>query len=122
MPYSDAKLATMARRSSDLNDEIKRIKERKAKVDQAIIGEMERRGTKTLTTGGVTITYVAAENVGYNYDELAEELPKRLADKIRKREVDKQQLAILVTSGKIDSVLVAAHTSVTISAPYIKVS
>lgn len=122
MPYSDAKLAELARRHDVLDEEIKALKRRKDKVDKAILGEMERRGTKTLTTGGVTITYVAAENVRYDYDGLATQLTKRLADKIRKREVDKQELAILVTSGTIDSVLVASHTSVTVSAPYVKVS
>lgn len=122
MPYSDAKLAQMARRRDEIDEEIKKLKGRKEKLDGAILKELTRRGTKSVDTAGIKITLVRNENVVYDYDGLGRDIPKPMLRRIQKTEVDKSKLAELITSGRIDSALVARHSEVVLSSPYIRTS
>lgn len=122
MPYSDMKLAQMGRRREELGEQIKALKERQALIDGKILAELERRDTRTLETGGVKLTAVRNENVSYDFDGLVDDLGPAKAKKIQKREVDKKLLAEQVQAGKIDGALVARNSSVTFSAPYLRVS
>jgi hypothetical protein len=91
-------------------------------LKDAVMAEMERRGTTALENEEFRISYVTAEKLVYNYDVLAEKLTPAELKRVTKRVLDLDALSAQVQAGRISASKVAAATSVTFNKPYIRVS
>jgi hypothetical protein len=122
MALSDRKLAELAKERDTLDARIKKLTASKKKRDQAIIKELERRGTKALDVAGVKITKVQGEIVEYDYDELKDVLGAAKFRAITKPVLDKDLLAKAVAKNRVELATVNSCATIRLKAPYILVS
>lgn len=126
MPMSDRMLARLAMELSKARADEQAAQAVKSEKTGKIVTELDRRGTRKLTTGlganEITMTKVAPEETTYDWDALAEHLPVRVMRSIQRQQVDPQKLAEAVQDGRIDSALVAQCSTVRAKSAYVLVS
>ena|SRR3982751_2378019 len=126
MPMSDRTLARLALQVKDARQAEQDNKALKDEKTREVVTELDRRGTRKLSTGSganeVTITKVVQTETVYDWAALAEALPVRVMRSIQKQQVDPTKLAEAVQDGRIDSALVARCSEVMEKTPYVLVS
>jgi polynucleotide 5'-kinase involved in rRNA processing len=122
MALSDRKLAELAEEHATLKARIRSLEERATKRQEAIIKELQRRGTKAIETADVRITVVQGETVRYDTDALRDTLSPAKFRLITTPTVDKTKLSRAVQAGKVDLDTVNECATVTLNKPYIRVS
>jgi hypothetical protein len=115
-------MAQYAREYDELKQKIKALEVKADKRKNAILDEMERRGTIAIEHEGARISYVVNESVRYSIEALKEKLAPSLFRAITKPVVDPAALSAKVQAGAITQDTVAACSSLHTSAPYIRVS
>lgn len=121
MPMTDARLAQLAKRWKELKDQEKKTARERAELGARIMTELERRNTRLIETAGQKITLVSPEEVRYDFDRMVELFGTAKMRKVQRREVDKDELARAMTSGRLDPAVVAQCSMVIQKAPYLSI-
>lgn len=122
MPYSDAKLATLAKKREVLDDEVKELKKKIAALDGKIIPEMQRRGTRMFESNGVKVTLTEGSTKSFDWEEFVAEVGPTKARKVQKDDLDAAKAAREVQAGRLTVADIERHTTYTPKAPYITVT
>ena len=123
MAMSDRRLVQLGKERDDLASQIKELEEKKQALDTKIIAELDRRGTKTLISGGVQVTRAANSYTRYDYDGIMGVLLDEAdRDEARKKEIDVDGLARLVASRRIKASRLTRFTKTRESNPYVRIS
>lgn len=118
---TDAKLAELAARFKELKAaEDEAVLARKA-IGDKLVAEMERRGTKGITTGGWKITHVCPETTVYDEAKLKRKLGVKFR-RITTLVVDKNKIGAAVQEGLIDLKTVNRCTTIIPKASYVLVN
>jgi len=118
---TDARLAQLAKRWKELKDQEKKTARERAELGARIMTELERRNTRLIETAGQKITLVSPEEVRYDFDRMVELFGTAKMRKVQRREVDKDELARAMTSGRLDPAVVAQCSMVIQKAPYLSI-
>lgn len=113
----DAQLAELAAEYKKMQDRIKQLESRKDRIKARLLAEMERRDTTGIITGGVKITYVKQTYVEYDEVRLKRALGP-LWKNATKQVLDKDALAAVVMSGKVDVAKIEKCATEKSKAPY----
>lgn len=126
MPISDRRMFEIWRKREALRKKIETINKQKAKMDAALIAEMERRGVKSIVEreSGERITYIAAETTIYIEPELKRRLNRNprgraILKRCTKEVLDMKAVASEVQAGSIPARVVAACSEIKTSKPYL---
>jgi hypothetical protein len=122
MAMSDSRLYQIARRKDEAAQREKDGKREKDDLNAKLVGELQRRRTKSMERPGVKVTLVEPEETKYDWDVLASLLTPRILRSIQVEAVDKEKLAEAVQAGRIDTALLAQATTVTQKSAYVNVS
>lgn len=112
----------LALRRQELKAQIADLNARVAKIDDKVITEMKRRGTRQFENDGVKVTMTIGQTTTYDFDALERRLGAEKARLYQLRRVDVSALSQAVQSRAVKANVVAAIQSVTDKAPYITVS
>jgi len=92
------------------------------RLQAALLKYAETTESKTLSSKHHKATVVTSERVTYNNSTLKKALGVKLWNRIKREQVDSSKLKSLVSGGLIDPVIVAQHTEITQSKPYLRIS
>jgi len=92
------------------------------RLQEALLKYAETTESKTLSSKRHKATVVTSERVTYNNATLKKALGAKLWNRIKREQVDSSKLKSLVSGGLIDPVIVAQHTEITQSKPYLRIS
>lgn len=121
---SDAEIVELWEEREAIRLRVKKLQALQAKRDQAILAELDIRGTHAIENGGHRVTRVQNETVSYDgwgiVKKLRQKRRRDVADRLIKEVVDNSALAAELQAGNIDPSLVAEFSSVNLSKPYLK--
>lgn len=120
----------------ELSDYIATMKRAKADMATAeavfshaqdmVIKLMEQQGAKseTLSVNGelTKVTVVAQERVKFDEPGLLKALGTRSFNALTRRKLDAGLVKAAVTEGKVDATVIAQHSTIVTSAPYVRIS
>lgn len=120
---TDRELARVARRAARLAEKAKELTKQATDLKDDVKAEMERRGTKSLTSlDGDRITYVAPEVPVYNQRKLKRVLGARLWKRCLVEQFSSDALASLVQEGKVSMDQIDKCTDMTYPSPYVRIT
>ncbi len=93
-----------------------------ADIQAQLVKIAERDELKTIEGSTIRATVVTSERIVYNERLLKKALGAKLWNAIRTEKVDPSKLKKELTSGAIDPVIVAQHSMITKSKPYLRLS
>lgn len=124
---TDEKLFKLWTERNEIDARIAKLSAMKAKRDDTILTEFERRGIKTITSAvtGDRITYVQGESVVYDFDGLVTSLKRSdkgrtIVKRCEKTIIDTRAVAAEVQAGHINPALVRKHSSIKQAKPYLR--
>lgn len=91
-------------------------------IQSKLVEYAEREQTKTIESGTVRATVVCSERISYNERLLKKALGVKLWNTIKTEKVDASKLKTAMTQGAIDPVIVAQHSTITKSKPFLRLS
>jgi transposase len=109
----------LAARREDLKAEIAALAAKVKKIDEKIIAELDRRGTRQFENDGWKVTLTVGTTTSYNFDALERKLGAEKAALYQLRAVDVSKLSQAVQARDVKASVVAAIQSSTPKAPYI---
>lgn len=127
MPISDRRMFELWREREKAKKQAARLLARAKKIDDALIKEMDRRNTKSVTERGTgqRITMIAAERTVYVEPMLRRKLSlsargRKILKRCMVEQLDMKAIASEVVAGNIPSRIVAACSEVKTDSAYLK--
>lgn len=125
MGLSKTKLLKIWHRREELREQIADLAETKDKLDQRIIGELQREGINSITIQGEPIVMTEQETVEYDYDGLMQDLSRtgkgrKILKRITYRAIDKKALVAEIQAGNIPRKMILRRSSMKAKKPYLQ--
>lgn len=111
----------LSQERNEIADTINELQARKAKIDEAIIKELSKKGIDTVTGNGITTTVVKPEGIEYN-PVRARKILKDRFKKILKYSIDPSALATAVANGDVSVDEIKKFTKKVPKKSYIRVT